>query len=457
MNEVKHIHIGRQQFTVSVEAYRELKAYLEAITKKAGESGADVAEEVELRMAELLTERGITPEKVILPMDVEFLKSQLGEPNDFSEADDEPAAEEAKPEETAKRLFRDTDNAMIAGVAAGLARYFGIDPVIVRLLFIVSIFFGGAGVLAYIILWLLVPEAKTTSERLSMQGKAATIDNLKQVVERADLPGAARRGSSAAARIITVVGRVVLLIIGLPLAVGSGIALLGTMAMSAYFLMDGFKIASHVVAPIGSREVAGFVAGVVAVLCVLLFMMLVGIAMVRRRWQLPAWGVAALVGIFFLSASVGGALAADTESGIRRRIETLQHTRVVQVEPFEAVAVNGPETSFMYVPDGKNYVRYDYWGSVNVNKLQSVVKNGQLSVNTNGADPYTCHNFCPGIDPGIGVEVHGPKLATLTVNNKKVDLRRPCEVMDSDKMSADCLEPFEPLPVLVPVPVDGYR
>jgi phage shock protein PspC (stress-responsive transcriptional regulator) len=450
MNEVKHIHIGRQQFTVSVEAYSELKAYLEAITKKAGESGADVAEEVELRMAELLTERGITPEKVILPKDVKFLKSQLGEPSDFSEADDEPAAKETKPEETAKRLFRDTDNAMIAGVAAGLARYFGIDAVIVRLLFVVSIFFGGAGVLAYIILWLLVPEAKTTSERLSMQGKAATVENLKRVVERADLPAAARRGSSVVAQIITVVGRIILLVIGLPLAVGSGIALLGTMAMSAYILMDGFKVAGHVVAPIGGHEVVGFIAGVVAVLCVLLFMMLIGIAMVRRRWQLPAWGVAALVGIFFLSASVGGALATDTEPGIRHRIEALHHTRVVQLESFKPVAVNGPETDFTYVPDGKNYVRYDYWGAVNVGKLQGTVKNGQLTVNTNGADPYVCDNFCPGVDPGISVEVHGPKLAALTVNNKKVDLRQTCKVMNSEEMSVDCPKPFEPLPVLVP-------
>src|ERR1700754_481013 len=85
MNEVKHIHIGRQQFTVSVEAYKELKEYLAAITKKAGDSGADVAEEVELRMAELLIGRGITSEKVIVASDVQFLKAQLGEPSDFSE------------------------------------------------------------------------------------------------------------------------------------------------------------------------------------------------------------------------------------------------------------------------------------------------------------------------------------------------------------------------------------
>lgn len=455
MNEVKHIHIGRQQFTVSVAAYSELKAYLEAITEKAGESGADVAEEVELRMAELLTERGITPEKVILPKDVKFLKSQLGEPSDFSETDDESAANEAKPEEATKRLFRDTDNAMIAGVAAGLARYFGIDPVIVRLLFVVSIFFGGAGILAYIILWLLVPEAKTTSERLSMQGKAATIDNLKQVVERADLPGAARRGSTAVAGVINVVGRIVLLIIGLPLAIGSGIALLGTMAMSAYILMDGFKVAGRMVAPIGGHEVLGLVAGVVAVLCVLLSMMLVGIAMVRRRWQLPAWGVAAIVGIFFLSASVGGALAADVEPGIRHRIEALQHTRTVQVDSFRAVSVSGPETDFTYVPDGKNYVRYNYWGPVDTGKLQNIVKNGQLTVSTRGADPYICNNFCMDVDPGIRVEVHGPRLEMLTVDGKEINLRQACRVMDSDETLIDCPAPMPPLPVRIPA--SDYR
>src|ERR1700729_632294 len=107
MNEVNKVHLGRQAFTISVEAHKELKAYLDAIKKQVGDKS--VVDEVELRMAELLAEHGITGEKVILPADVNFLKEQLGNPKDFKE-DTDPIDTNDKPADT-KRLFRDTDNA----------------------------------------------------------------------------------------------------------------------------------------------------------------------------------------------------------------------------------------------------------------------------------------------------------------------------------------------------------
>ncbi len=56
------------------------------------------------------------------------------------------------------KLYRSRIDRMIAGVCAGLAKYFDIDPTIVRVLFVVSIFIGGGGIIAYIILWIVVPE-----------------------------------------------------------------------------------------------------------------------------------------------------------------------------------------------------------------------------------------------------------------------------------------------------------
>ena len=132
MNEIKHIHLGRQSFTVSVEAYKELHDYLNEIKAQVGKAAGDVVDEVELRMAELLIERGIAGEKVVLPEDVHYLKEQLGEPHDFKDEDEDTAPEADKPGEAGtKRLFRDSDNAMFAGVAAGLGAYFGVDAVII--------------------------------------------------------------------------------------------------------------------------------------------------------------------------------------------------------------------------------------------------------------------------------------------------------------------------------------
>src|SRR5690348_1418792 len=106
MNEVTAIHLGRQPFTISVAAHKALQTYLHDIEKHAGK---DVAEEVELRMAELLTERGVTGEKVVLEKDIDYLKEQLGSPTDFSEDEDNKADKKADNDANgrSKRMYRD--------------------------------------------------------------------------------------------------------------------------------------------------------------------------------------------------------------------------------------------------------------------------------------------------------------------------------------------------------------
>jgi phage shock protein PspC (stress-responsive transcriptional regulator) len=417
MNEVTQIHLGRTAFTIAVDAQKELRDYLAAIKAQVGKDGADVLEEIELRMAELLSERGITGDKVVVAKDIAFLREQLGEPSDFSEDDSKQAAAPSA-EETPRRLFRDTDNAMVAGVAAGLANYFDIDAVIVRIIFVALVFAGGSGVLIYILLWLLVPEARTASERLSMQGKAATIDNLKQVVERADIPGAARRSSSVVAKILRTVGVVLLFMIGIPLVLAGGFGLLGVLAMSVYLLLNGLRLGGQVVAPIGGHEVVGFIAGVVLVVTVLFALLLVGIAMIRRRWQLPAWGVAALVGVFFVSASIGGALAADTIPTIQHRVTALHHTKVVKLESFTHATVTGSGLNVVYMPDSKSYVSYSYYGTQPVSELHTSVSGNTLRIAAGAVADNDCDAFCADIEPGLEVDIHAPRLDSLTVNGR---------------------------------------
>ena len=81
-----------------------------------------------------------------------------------------------------KKLYRSTKDRMLGGVAAGLGKYFDIDPTLVRVLFVVTLFLGGTGVIAYLILWIIVPEepikftgAGTTTEKTETEG-----DNQKQ-------------------------------------------------------------------------------------------------------------------------------------------------------------------------------------------------------------------------------------------------------------------------------------
>lgn len=81
-----------------------------------------------------------------------------------------------------KRLFRSPDENMIGGVCAGLAKYFGIDPVWLRIGFLVSFFVFGSGFLVYIILWIAIPKARTSVDKLQMDGSVADVNNIEKTV-----------------------------------------------------------------------------------------------------------------------------------------------------------------------------------------------------------------------------------------------------------------------------------
>lgn len=429
MNEVKHIHLGREQFVVAVDAHKELRAYLDAIKEQAGDSGQEVVKEVESRMAELLGEHGLGGEKVVLAEDVAFLKEQLGEPRDFKEdGDDTPTSKPA--EEGTKRLFRDTEHGMLAGVASGLAAYLNLDVVVLRIIFVLLTCISGVGAVVYILLWLIVPEAKTNSERLQMRGKAVTVDSLKEVIDRADVAGAAQRAHRTFGRAIEWIAKVFLGIIGLAITIVSAAALLWTMAVGMYFLLGQGKIAGQVLLPVGAHETVALAAGLVSAAIIFLFLLLSGIAMMRRKWSLPGWGVAGLIGIFFVSASLCVALGVNSVQDVRNRFEALHQTQTKTVAPFKSVDLTGNNMSFAYVPDSKYAVEVSYLGKTNT-PIVGVSENGDtLNVDANQLvhNLRICTGFCLYSDSDLKVTIHAPMLANVTVRGNddtsfKTDVR----------------------------------
>lgn len=186
MKEITRIHLAKTPYSIEVSAKTELEKYLKAIEKRmAGD--ADVMREIEARLVELLAHRNVEGEGVISSEDVAALREQMGEPKDFSE-DIEADATNTEPTHTAedspKRLMRDTDNAVVGGVCAGVAAYFNINPLWVRILAIISPFMSfGTSIVVYIVLWLAVPPARTAAEKLQMKGRAVTLDTLREVSE----------------------------------------------------------------------------------------------------------------------------------------------------------------------------------------------------------------------------------------------------------------------------------
>ncbi|HEX7963091.1 MAG TPA: PspC domain-containing protein [Candidatus Saccharimonadales bacterium] len=408
MNEITHIHLGRQPFTIAVDAHRVLRAYLAAIEHHSGKH-ADVMEEVELRMAELLTERGITGEKVVLLDDVEYLKQQLGEPSEFTE-DEKEGKPHDEVEQGGRRLFRDTEHGMIAGVASGLAAYFGIDPLIVRLIFVLLLFSGGAGILVYVLLWLLVPPARSGSDRLQMSGKAVTVENIKDAIAQADVAGTAHRTTHTVALAGGILGKIILGVVGVCLITWGVCVLLADATVLTFGLAHGLQLGGKDIFPVGTREQAAVVGGFVTVLVIGLLGILGGRAMIRRKWGVPGWALAALAALFIAGGAVGTAASLAAVPDVRNRYQSVTHSEWRSMPAFTTAHMNMNNVNFGFVSDNHYGVEIRTIGNVDTHGISAKVVKGQLYVDTDGFHPggSNCFFVCPYGPSNTELIVHAP-------------------------------------------------
>jgi membrane protein containing pspC domain len=187
MKEITRIHLAKTPYDIELDAKEVLQKYLSEIKQMMGSE--DTMYEIEARMVELLGERGVQSNGIITMSDVEDLRSKMGLPKEFSDSEstEDSQADLAPSNSPAKRLMRDTDNAIFGGVCAGIAAYWGINPLWVRLLFIISPFITfGTALLVYIIIWISLPEAKTAAEKLQMRGEPVTLDSLKKAANNSE-------------------------------------------------------------------------------------------------------------------------------------------------------------------------------------------------------------------------------------------------------------------------------
>lgn len=175
-------------FHVDEDAYLKLQEYLHLLEKHfmKSEGREEILSDLENRIAEMFQEKLSTHKTVITIKDVNEVISQLGEPEQISDNDDQDQSAGAgneTGEKTAKRLFRDPDDKYIAGVSGGLGAFFNLDPTWIRIAFVLFTFFYGFGPLLYIILWIAVPKATTTAERLEMRGEKVNLSNIERSIK----------------------------------------------------------------------------------------------------------------------------------------------------------------------------------------------------------------------------------------------------------------------------------
>ncbi len=185
MNKTVNINLGGMFFHIDEDAFQKLTRYFDAIKRSlSNSSGQDeIIKDIEMRISELLTEKQKTDKHVVGLKDVDEVIAVMGQPEDYR-IDDEENGSSIPNFSTSrtKKLYRDTENGMIGGVLAGLGHYFGIDKVWLRIFLLILIFAWGTGFLAYIILWIVMPAATTTTEKLEMTGEPVTISNIEKKV-----------------------------------------------------------------------------------------------------------------------------------------------------------------------------------------------------------------------------------------------------------------------------------
>lgn len=186
MKKTISVHLGGRLFNIEEAAYNQLHKYLNTIrgyfTDR--ESAEEILSDIELRIAELFEERVHAAKEVITERDVEDIIAIMGQPEDYFDGED---AEDEKSQtherrSNPKQVFRDPDNKVLAGVCGGLGAYLGIDPIILRALFIIVTIFYGSGVIVYLVLALIIPKAKTTAQKLQMRGEPVTVESISRKV-----------------------------------------------------------------------------------------------------------------------------------------------------------------------------------------------------------------------------------------------------------------------------------
>lgn len=179
------VNLGGYSFNIDEDAYSELKRYLKNLDMHfAGEeSSSEILQDIETRMAELFRAKLTTYKQVININDVKEVTAIMGNPEEFSD-DEGPSRKEKFSTPGPHRMYRDPDKRVIGGVCAGMGAYWDIEPWIIRVIFIALAIGGGLGILIYLILYVVLPEAKTTAQKIEMKGDPVNINNIKESVKK---------------------------------------------------------------------------------------------------------------------------------------------------------------------------------------------------------------------------------------------------------------------------------
>ena len=323
MKQTLTVNLNGIAFHIDQDAYQKLNDYLTQVRAhlNVNDDKDEIIADIEARIGEVFTEKLRQKRQEVVNMEmVQEIIDMLGQPTDYS---DEASEEQAEPENKKhkKRFYRDEENGMIGGVAAGLAAYLGWDMVWVRLgmaLFCGLLLFFSFQVwpiFIYLLVWLIAPAAKSTAQKLEMRGEKVTIDNIASQVEKNTEENKAAKTISKVAGVIAkivffcvigffgLIGLIVLFTIGIALLAtlfGLGSAGMG-LGIAGMALPFEWNWAAFGVAPWQITVIT--VSGILLVICPIIIIIGGLISLIsKRKWTSKSFNISFLV-VWFIALS----------------------------------------------------------------------------------------------------------------------------------------------------------
>jgi phage shock protein PspC (stress-responsive transcriptional regulator) len=402
MNEITRIHIAKIPLNIELAAKKALDAYLRVLESYLND--VEVFDDIEQRIVELLQERNIKVDGVIALSDVEAIKIQLGDPEEFlSEA--RQTLVPAK-----RRLFRDPSQAILGGVASGLAIYFGAPVWVLRVL-IVLLALGsfGMALLVYLLLWIVIPPVSTAADRLLLEGKPVTVSAMQQINEA--FGSLANNRDKSAIRVVTFV-----------LGLGFTLATIGAIIASAF---GAYGLLFHDASTEGYYGFSGHemmysltsLFSLSGLLLAGLFSLLAYISFTQRLSRKLYITAATIIVLGLVSFGAGIGL---TYQANRHQMQYLNdHTKQTTVQPTgdlytaTSLIVTAPQANIEYVVSDESKVLVTAFADTAHKKPQTsvTIANGVASVRVNGKIAIDCVLSCGQ----YMITIYGPAMKTITI------------------------------------------
>lgn len=323
MKKTFQISLAKSLFTIEEDAFTTLEEYLNSVKKhfRNTEGKEEIIQDIEARIAEQFIDAHVS---IITASEVDKVIHSMGSVDEFGDDDgkEEPVSKLSRK----RKLYRNPDDSVVGGVCSGLAAYFGIETLIVRLIFVALLFANGIGLMVYIILLIAMPAAKTASQKLEMRGSDVTLESLSETERR----------TSGKDTMIVNFFIALMPVIRIGLAGMLILVALGVLAGMLFALPHILMLPVQVQSELPLWEIVSvphfygtLAAGYIAVLIPVIVVILLSIGLIRKQniikpvigyWMLAVW---VLVSI---GAIIGGSTAA---ASYRNYITTVEREEVV--------------------------------------------------------------------------------------------------------------------------------